>query len=88
MVRVVVGEEDLGQLDEPDRRAQELPLGAFAAVEQDAVAAPPDQSAGEAAASCRDGAGSAEEHKIEVHGPSVGGRRTQVWAREVRNPVR
>jgi hypothetical protein len=46
VVRVVMGEEDLRQLDQADRRPQELALRPFAAVEQDAVAAAADQRPG------------------------------------------
>ena len=48
MVGVVVREEDLGQLDEPHRGAEELALGAFPAVEEQAFAAPAEQHAGQA----------------------------------------
>ena len=50
VVCVIVRQEDLVQLDEPDRRAKELPLGPFTAVEEDAVAPTPDQRSGESAA--------------------------------------
>ena len=39
MIGVVVGEEDLGQVDQPERRAQELALRSLAAVEKEALAA-------------------------------------------------
>ena len=45
MVGVVVGEEDLGELDQPDGRAQELPLRAFAAVDQHPLAAAAEERA-------------------------------------------
>ena len=84
VVSVVVGQEHVGQLDKPDRRAQELTLRALAAVEEDAVAPAADERARKAAARGGTGSGRAEKHNVEVHGPSVGVRRTQVRAREVR----
>jgi hypothetical protein len=50
VVGVVVRQEDLVQLDEPDRGAEELSLSAFAAVEEDPVSAAADQRSGQAAA--------------------------------------
>ena len=66
MVEVVVREEDRVELGQPDR-AQQLLLGALAAVEQDAVAAGAQQQRGQAAARGRDGAGGAGEEEREVH---------------------
>ena len=40
VVGVVVREEHLWQLDEPDRGPEQLALGAFPAVEEQALAAP------------------------------------------------
>ncbi len=73
VVRVVVREEHLGQLDEPYGRAEELPLGSLAAIEEDPFASAPNQRAGEPTARRRNGAGCAEKHDVQVHGPSVGG---------------
>jgi hypothetical protein len=56
VVRVVVRQEDLVELDEPDGRAKELPLGPFTAVEEDAVAPAPEQRPSQAAARRRHGA--------------------------------
>jgi hypothetical protein len=50
VVCVVVRQEDLVQLDEPDGRAKELPLSAFAAVEENPVASAAHQRPGQAAA--------------------------------------
>ena len=49
VVGVIVRQEDLVQLDEPDRRAKKLPLSAFTAVEEDAVAPTPDQRSSQSA---------------------------------------
>jgi hypothetical protein len=68
VVGVVVGEEDLAELDEPDRRAEHLALRALAAVEQEPFAAPPDEHGRGGALRRRDRARRAEEHEIEVHG--------------------
>ena len=66
MVGVEVGQEDLLQLDQPDR-ADELALGALAAVEQQPVAAAPHERGGQAAlGGGRRARGSEEEH-VEVH---------------------
>ena len=66
VVEVVVGDEDRVELRQPDR-AQELLLGALAAVEQEAVAAGAQQQRGQAAARGRDRAGGAGEEEREVH---------------------
>jgi putative nucleotidyltransferase with HDIG domain len=73
VVGVVVGQEDLGELDQTDRGAEELPLGSFAAVEEQALAAPAQERPGEAPFGRRNRARRAEEDQIEVHGPSVSG---------------
>ena len=66
VVEVVVGDEDRVELRQPDR-AQQLLLGALAAVEQDAVAAGAQQQRGQAAPRGRDRAGGAGEEEREVH---------------------
>ena len=73
VVGVVVREEDLGELHQPDRGAQELALRALPAVEEDALAAAPEQDARQAAFCGRNRAGRPEKDEIEVHGPSVSG---------------
>jgi putative nucleotidyltransferase with HDIG domain len=70
---MVVGQEDLGQLDEPHRGAQQLALGALPAVEEQALATPAEQNACEAPFGRGNGARRAEKDQIEVHGPSVSG---------------
>jgi hypothetical protein len=72
VVRMVVREEDLGQLDEPDGRAQELALRTFPAVDEYPLAAAAKQRARETAPSGRHRAGSSEEDDIEVHTRSLG----------------
>jgi len=71
VVRVVVGEEDLGQLDEPDGGAKQLSLRAFATVEKQPFSTAPHERGGRAPARRRDRAGGPEEDEIEVHGASV-----------------
>jgi putative nucleotidyltransferase with HDIG domain len=75
VVSVVVRQENLGQLDEPDARAQELSLRALAAVEEDPVATAANERAREPAPGRGHGARRAEKDNVEVHGASVGGAR-------------
>ena len=67
MVGVEVGDEELLQVDQTDR-AEELALGALAAVEEQAVAAAPQERGGQPAAGGRSRARGAEEEHVEVHG--------------------
>ena len=67
VVEVVVRDEDRVELGQPDR-AQQLLLGALAAVEQDPVAARAQQDRGQPAARGRHRAGGAGEEEREVHG--------------------
>ena len=67
VIGVVVAEEHHVEIDEPDPGAQELALGAFAAVEQDALAAAPDQRRrGRAPCRGRRTRG-AQEDDVQVH---------------------
>jgi hypothetical protein len=66
-----VGDEELLELDQADRRPHELPLRALAAVEQQPVAAAPHERGGQAAPRARRGAGGAEEEDVEVHAPML-----------------
>src|SRR6185295_3539127 len=61
VICVVMRQEDLGELDEPDRGAQELALRALAAVEEDSLTSTAQQRAGEPAFRGRDGARGSEE---------------------------
>ena len=72
VVGVVVGEEDLGQLDQADRRAQELALRPFAAVDEETLAAPADERGRESPPAGRDRAGRAQKDEVEIHRASVG----------------
>ena len=74
VVGVVVRQEDLGQLDEPDRGAEQLALGAFATVDQDPLAATAEQRARQAALCSGHGARGPEEDEIEVHRRILGAR--------------
>ena len=80
VIRVVVREEHLGELDQPDGGAQELALGALAAVDEHPLAATPDQRPGEPAASRGNRARRPEEDQIEIHGGSLGAARS-TWPR-------
>ena len=73
MVRVIVGEEDLAQLDEPDVRAQELALGALGAVEEEALAAAADECRRGRPLRGRHRARGAEKDDVEVHAPILRG---------------
>jgi hypothetical protein len=78
VICVVMRQKDLGELDEPDRGAQELALRALAAVEEDSLTSTAQQRAGEPAFRGRDGTRGSEEDEIEIHRRSVGGGRSQV----------
>ena len=71
VVGVVMREEDVGKLDEADRRAQELTLRSLAAIEQDPVSAAADQCAREPTPSRGHRARGSEEDDVEVHGGQV-----------------
>ena len=72
VVGVVVRQEDLGQLDEPDGGAQQLTLCALAAVDEDPLSAAAKQRAREAALRSRHRARGSEENEIEIHRRSLG----------------
>jgi hypothetical protein len=72
VVGVEVRDEDLAQLDQPDSRAQHLPLRAFAAVEQQPLSPAPQQQGRGRALRGRNRARGSEEDEIEIHGPIVG----------------
>ena len=77
VVRVEVRDEQLLELDQPDR-AHQLPLRALAAVDQQAIAAAPNERGGQPAPRARRGAGGAEEENVEVHrGPMLTRRRAR-----------
>ena len=64
---MVVGEEDLPELDQPDVRAQELPLRALGAVEEQALAAAAQQQRGRRPLCGRHRPGGSEKDEVEVH---------------------
>ena len=67
VVGVEVGEEHLLEVDEPDVGAQELPLRALGAVDEEPLAAAPDQGRGRRSLCGRRRPGRPEEHDVEVH---------------------
>ena len=71
MVGVKVGEEDLLELDQADIAAQELPLRALGAVEEQTVTASADECRGEGALGGRRRPGRPEEDDVEIHGGRV-----------------
>ena len=74
---MAVRDQHVVDVHEADAGAQKLTLGALAAVDQDAVAAAPDEMSGRAAMGARRRAGGAEEEHTQIHRPIVragGGR--------------
>ena len=74
VVGVVVREQHLAQLDEADSGAQELPLGAFAAIEEESLAAPPQHQARRSPTRCRHRPRGAEKGDLEIHRDDCRGR--------------
>src|SRR5690348_2055661 len=72
VVRVEVRDEHLGQLRKPDRRAQQLALGALAAVEEHPLAAAADQQRGRRTLRGRHRARGSEKDQIEIHARHFG----------------
>ena len=68
MVRVEVRQEDVLEIDEPGRRAEQLPLRPLATVDEEAIAAAPHEGRRCAPRGCRRGARRAEKEEVEVHG--------------------
>ena len=89
VVGVEMRDEDVLEVDEADRRAQQLALGSLAAVEEQPVAAAPnEQGRGSAPGGRRAGRG-AEEDDVEVHAPMVTARsRTAATAAGAARPAR
>ena len=67
VIGVVVGEEDLPELDQPDVRPQELALRALGAVEEHALAAAAQQQRGRRPLGGRHRPGGSEKDEVEVH---------------------
>ena len=62
-----VSEEDLAELDEPDGRAQHLPLRPLRAVDEQALAAAAHEQRARRALRGRHRAGRTEEDEVEIH---------------------
>ena len=71
VVGMEVRDEDVLEIDEADRRAQQLALRPFAAVEEHAIAAPPHEQGRGSAPRSRCAGGRSEEGDVEVHAPMV-----------------
>jgi hypothetical protein len=71
VVGVVVGQEDLAQLDQAHGRAEHLPLRTLRAVEEQTLAAAPQEQRGRRPLGRGHRAGRPEEHEVEVHGAQV-----------------
>ena len=67
VIRVVVGQEDLLQLGQADRGAQELALGALGAVDQEPLPAPPQQERRWGPLGRGHRGRSAQENEVEIH---------------------
>ena len=65
-------DEDLPELDQPDRGAEELALGAFGAIEEEPLATPAHEECGRGPLGGRHRAGRAEEDDVEIHGAILG----------------
>ena len=70
VVGMEMGDEDVVERDEPGRALQ-LPLCSLAAVEQQPIAAEPDEHRSRIAAGARRRRPGAEEDDVEIHGGSV-----------------
>ena len=70
---MVVREEDLLDVRQPDGRALELPLRPLSAVEEEPLAAATDEHGRRAALRGRRRRGGAEEDDVEIHPPILGG---------------
>ena len=79
VVGVVVREEDLFEVGQPERRAHQLPLGALGAVEEQPVAAAPDEQRRRSTARGRRAGGRAEEDDVEVHGSDCRSRPRAIY---------
>src|SRR5437764_127642 len=73
MIRVVMSEKDLTQVDQTDRRRQELPLRSFPAIEQQSLATAAHEQRRRAAERGRHRPGRAEKDEIEIHATSMAG---------------
>ena len=71
VIRVVVGDEDLLELDEPDVAPKKLTLRSLCAIEEQPIAAAPHEGRGEGAPGSRCGPGRPEEDHVEIHAGGV-----------------
>ena len=71
MIGVVVGQEDGVHVGQPDR-AQQLALRPLGAVEEQPLAAAPDEQSRRRALRRRHRSGRTEKHEVEIHGPILG----------------
>ena len=74
VVGMEVRKEDLLQVGQSDRRALQLPLRPLAAVEEEPLAAPPDEQCGRPALRGGHRGGRTEEDNIEIHSAILGTR--------------
>ena len=81
MVRVKVRDEDLLELEQADRRAQQLALRPLGAVDEELVAPAPDEQRCRGPLRRGHRARGAEKDEVEIHGPILG------WASQAK-PVR
>ena len=74
VVGVVVGEEDLPEVDQAERRAEQLALRALGAVEEQPLSSAAHEHGGRRPLGGRHRAGGAQEDDVEVHPPGSLGR--------------
>ena len=67
MIGVEMGQEDVLEVDEPDVGSEELPLCSFAAVDEKAIPAAPDERRRSPTRRSRRGGGRSEEDEVEIH---------------------
>ena len=65
-------DENLTELDQPDRRAQELALGSLGAIEEEPLPTPPHEQSGRGPLGCWHRTGGAQEDDVEIHGAILG----------------
>ena len=68
VIGVEVRQEDMLEVDEPDIRAEELPLCPLAAVDKQAIPATPDERRRRPTGRSRRRGGRSEEDEVEIHG--------------------
>ncbi len=68
MIGVEMRQEDVLEVDEPDIGSEELALCPFAAVDEQAIPATPDERRRRPTRGGRRGRGRSEKDEIEIHG--------------------